>query len=75
MGFLNLVREIFQIYDPTWGDIQNLLHVLLTGAEQASLFKSPRGSRQREKNNSSHAHIRWGNQAIPENEPNGDLKQ
>ena len=75
MGFLNLAREIFQTHDPTWADIQSLLSVLLTGEEGHSLFKSPRGSRQREQNNSSHVLFRWGNQAILENEPNRDLKQ
>ena len=49
MGFLNLVREIFQIYDPTWGDIQNLLHVLLTGAEQATVFSKAREEADKEK--------------------------
>ena len=38
VGFLNLVREIFQTHDPTWADIQSLLSVLLTGEEKGTVF-------------------------------------
>ena len=75
VGFLNLVREILQTHDPTWADIQSLLSVLLTGEEKGTVFSKAQEESDKEQSNSSHVLFRRGNQTIPENEPNSDLKQ
>lgn len=36
--FLNLIRGIFQIHDPTWADIQSLLNVFLMREEKTMVF-------------------------------------
>lgn len=72
-GFLDLIRRILQIHDPTWAHIHSLLNILLMGEEKAMVFSKAGEETDKENRNiAGHAIFRWRNQVVPDNEPNWD---
>lgn len=75
-GFLNPIRGIMQIHDPTRWDIRAFSRYSKCGKKRPRSFQKPRRKQtkrtEQNRNKASHAIFRPRNRAVPDKEPNWD---